>query len=161
MLAAAAPAGARAAVLGPDAAACDGNGPAMLVHVEGLKKRSGVIRVQSYGGNPRRYFDKGSYLRRIDVAVPATGPIDICVSVPGNGNYAVSVRHDLDNSGRTGPSDGGGMSGNPRLSLFDVMFKRKPDPRQVQVSVHGVAKVPVVMNYVQGGSFGPVAMAAR
>jgi len=41
------------------------------------------------------------------------------------------------------------------------MFKRKPDPRQVQVSVHGVAKVPVVMNYVQGGSFGPVAMAAR
>jgi uncharacterized protein (DUF2141 family) len=161
MLAAASPVGARAAVLGPDAAACDGNGPAMLVHVEGLKKRSGVIRVQSYGGSPSRYFDKGSYLRRIDVTVPATGPVDICVSVPGNGNYAVSVRHDLDNSGKTGPADGGGMSGNPRLSLFDVMFKRKPDPRQVQVSVHGVAKVPVVMNYVQGGSFGPVAMAAR
>ena len=41
-LAAAMPVGARATVLGPDATACEGNGPAMLVRVEGLKKR-GVI----------------------------------------------------------------------------------------------------------------------
>ena len=161
MLAAAMPAGAGTTVLGSDAAACGGEGPAMLVHVEGLKKRSGTIRVQSYGGNPNRYFDKGAYLRRIDVPVPATGPINICVSVPADGNYAVSVRHDLDGSGKTGMNDGGGMSGNPRLSLLDVLFKRKPNPRQVQVSVHGVTQVPVVLNYVQGGSFGPVAMAAR
>lgn len=161
MLAAAMPVGAHAATLGPDAAACEGNGPAMLVHVDGLKKRSGVIRVQSYGGNPSRYFEKGSYLRRIDVPVPAAGPIDICVPVPANGNYAVSVRHDIDSSGKTGMNDGGGMSGNPHMSLFDVMFRRKPDPREVQVSVHGIARVPVVMNYIQGGSFGPVAMAAR
>ena len=161
MLTAAMPAGARAAVLGPDAPACDSEGPAMLVLVEGLKKRSGTIRVQSYGGNPNRYFDKGAYLRRIDVPVPATGPINICVSVPANGNYAVSVRHDLDGSGKTGMNDGGGMSGNPRLSLLDVLFKRKPAPRQVQVPVHGIARVPVVLNYVQGGSFGPVAMASR
>src|SRR5690349_619614 len=115
VLMAAMPAGAGAAVLGPDAAACNGGGPAMLVQVEGLKKRSGTIRVQSYGGNPTRYFDKGAYLRRIDVPVPATGSIDICVPVPANGNYAVSVRHDLDSSGKTGMNDGGGMSGNPRL----------------------------------------------
>ena len=161
MLAAAVPAGAGAAVLGPDATACEGNGPAMLVHVEGLKKRTGTIRVQSYGGNPSRYFEKGTYLWRIDIPVPATGSIDVCVPVPGNGHYAVSVRHDLDSSGKTGMSDGGGMSGNPRLSLFDVMFKRKPDPGKVQVAVQGVTRVPVRMNYVQGGSFGPIAMAAR
>ena len=161
MLAAAMPVGAHAAVLGPDAAACEGNGPAVLVGIEGLKKRAGMIRVQSYGGNPSHYFDKGSYLRRIDVPVPAVGPVDICISVPANGTYAISVRHDVDNSGKTGLSDGGGMSGNPQMSLFDVMFKRKPDPQKVQVPVRGVTHVPIVMNYVQGGSFGPVAMAVR
>jgi hypothetical protein len=160
MLAATAPVGVHASALGPDAAACDGNGPAMLIQIDGLKTRSGAIRVQSYGGDPNHYFDKGTYLRRIDLPVPAAGPIDICMPVPGNGTYAISVRHDIDNSGKTGLGDGGGMSGNPRMSLFDVMFKRKPDPRKVQVAVHGVVRVPITMNYVQGGSFGPVAMAA-
>jgi len=161
MLAAAVPAGAGAAVLGPDAVACDGSGPAMLVHVEGFKKRTGMLRVQSYGGNPARYFEKGTWLRRIDVPVPASGPADICVPVPANGSYAVSVRHDIDGSGKTGMNDGGGMSGNPKLTLLDVVFRRKPDPRKVQITVNGVTRVPVVLNYVQGGSFGPLAMASR
>ncbi len=161
MLAAAMPVGARAAVLGPDPAACQGDGPAMLVRIEGLKKRAGMLRVQSYGGDPRRYFDKGSYLRRIEFPVPASGPVDVCVPVPGNGTYAVSVRHDVDASGKTGMSDGGGMSGNPQMSLFDVLFKRKPEPGKVQVNVNGVTRVPVVMNYIQGGAFGPIAMASR
>lgn len=161
ILAAAMPVGAGAAVLGPDAASCAGDGPAMLVHIEGFKKRTGMLRVQSYGGNPSRYFEKGTWLKRIDVPVPASGAADICVPVPADGAYAVSVRHDVDGSGKTGMNDGGGMSGNPKLSLFDVVFKRKPDPHKVQVTVHGVTRVPVVLNYVQGGSFGPIAMAAR
>lgn len=153
---------AHAAVLGPVAAVCEkGEGPAMLVHIEGLKARTGVLRVQSYGGDPRRYFDKGSYLRRIDLPVPATGTIDVCVPVPAAGTYAIYVRHDADGSGSTGKSDGAGMSGNPKMSLFDVLFKRKPDPKIVQVSVHGIARVSVLMNYIQGGSFGPLAMASR
>jgi len=161
VIATAMPVAALAAVLGPEPSACQGDGPAMLVHVEGLKQRTGTLRVQSYGGNPNRYFDKGSYLRRIEIAVPASGPVDICVPVAAAGTYAVSVRHDVDSSGKAGMSDGGGMSGNPRLSLFDVMFKRKPKPQEVQVTVRGVTRVPVVMNYVNGGSFGPIAMAAR
>ena len=161
MLAAAMPAGARAAMLGPDPAACQGDSPAMLVRIEGLKQRIGMLRIQSYGGDPSHYFDKGTYLRRIQFPVPASGPVEVCVPVPGNGTYAVSVRHDVDSSGKTGLSDGGGMSGNPRMSLFDVMFKRKPSPGKVQVAVNGVTRVPVVMNYVQGGAFRPIAMAVR
>jgi len=153
--------GAHAALLGSDAAACASDGPAVLVRVEGLKVRSGSLRVQAYGGNPSRYFEKGTWLRRVDVAVPPSGPVNICVAVPTQGTYAISVRHDVDNSGKTNAKDGGGMSGNPKLSLFDVMFKRKPDPRQVQIAVDGVTRVPIVMNYVHGASFGPVAMAAR
>ena len=155
------PAAAGAALLGPDAAVCGARGPAALVRVEGLKARSGVVRVQAYGGNPSHYFDKGTYVRRVDVPVPAAGPMDVCIKLPTAGAYAFSVRHNLDGVGKTGMDDGGGMSGNPKLSLFDVMFKRKPDPRRVQVNVEGVTRLVVTLNYVKGGSFGPVAMASR
>jgi uncharacterized protein (DUF2141 family) len=156
-------AGARATIIGPEASACGANatGPAMLVHVEGLKSRTGTIRVQSYGGNPARYFDKGSYLHRVEMPLPTAGDVEICVPVSIAGTYAISVRHDVDGSGGAGRNDGGGMSGNPHMSLWDVVLKRKPDPRIVQVAVHGVVRVPIVMNYVQGMSFGPLAMATR
>lgn len=150
---------ASAAPLGPFAAACHAGSdrPALLVRVIGLKARTGTIRVQDYGGDPSHFFDKGTYLKRIDIAVPPAGPIEVCVPAAQPGTYAVSVRHDIDGSGKIGLSDGAGMSGNPRVSLFDVLFRRKPDPATVAVKVGGgVVPVPVVLNYVQGGSVGPV-----
>jgi len=145
------------AVLGPHADACDGGKPAMLVRVEGLKSRTGILRVQSYGGSPSRYFDKGSYLERVEVRTPSTGPVEVCMPVPRPGLYAVSVRHDANGNGSADVSnDGGGFSGNPNLSLFDVIFKRKPSPVQVQVHVAGLTPVPVVLNYVHGTSLGPI-----
>jgi uncharacterized protein (DUF2141 family) len=152
------PAVGRAAPVGPFANVCAAGDPAMLVHVTGFKAHTGVLRVQSYGGDPDHYFDKGSYLRRIDVRVPpAGGALDVCVPVPAPGRYAISVKHDVDGSGKTDRSDGGGMSGNPHLSLFDLMFRRKPSSDEVAVQVpHGVRVVPVTLNYLSGGSFGPV-----
>jgi uncharacterized protein (DUF2141 family) len=151
------PAAGHASVIGPFASACAAGNAAMLVHVTGFKARTGVLRVQSYGGDPGHYFDKGTYLKRIEVQVPANGAADVCVPVPGPGRYAISVRHDVNGSGKTDRSDGGGMSGNPHLSLIDLMFKRKPSPDQVAVEVaRGVRVVPVVLNYLQGGSFAPV-----
>ncbi len=151
------PAVGHAAPVGPFVPVCEAGEPAMLVHVTGFKSRTGTLRVQSYGGDPEHYFDKGSYLKRIEVPVPATGVLDVCVPVPAPGRYAVSVRHDVDGSGRAAKSDGGGMSGNPHLSLFDLMLKRKPSPDQVAVEVgHGVKVVPITLNYLAGGSFRPV-----
>ncbi|WP_116092210.1 DUF2141 domain-containing protein [Sphingomonas crusticola] len=144
-------------VLGPHAQDCTGGKPAMLVHVQGLKSRGGTIRVQSYGGDPASYFEKHAYLERVEVRVPATGAIDVCMPVPRPGLYAVSVRHDANgNGGADIRQDGGGFSGNPSISLFDAMFKRKPNPSQVQVRVAGLTKVPVTLNYVRGASVGPV-----
>lgn len=146
-----------AAVLGPHADDCDGSRPAMLVRVEGLKSRTGNLRIQSYGGDPARYFDKGAYLERVQIRTPPTGPIEVCMPVPHPGLYAISVRHDANGNGSTDiGSDGGGFSGNPSYSLFDAMFKRKPSPVQVQVHVTGLATVPVVLNYVHGTSLGPI-----
>lgn len=150
---------ATATILGPDAAVCEhAAAPAILVRVVGLKSRSGTLRVQSYGGNPATFFDKGTYLKRLEVPVPPAGPVEVCVPVAHPGTYAISVRHDADGNGEKDRADGGGVSGNPRMSLMDIMLHRKPDPKQVAVPVHaGVTAVPVLMNYVQGFSFGPVA----
>ena len=152
------PAAARAVPAGPFAEVCAAGQPAMLVHVVGFKQRTGVVRVQSYGGDPDHYFDKGSYLKRIELRVPPAGALDVCVPVPAPGRYAVSVRHDIDGNNHIGRLDGGGLSGNPHLSLFDLMFKRKPAPERVAVAVgRGVRVVPIVLNYLSGASFEPVA----
>jgi len=137
-----------------------GGSPAILVHVSGLRSESGMIRVQAYGGDPARYFDKGAYIERIDM--PTAKAREICVPVPKPGIYAISVRHDVNGNGKSDMRDGGGMSGNPRMSVWDLITKSKPDPKDVQVQVGtGVTPVKVVMNYVQGGAFKPLATASR
>jgi hypothetical protein len=46
--------------------------------------------------------------------------------------------------------------------MFDMLFKRKPAASQVAVKVgNGVAVVPIVVNYVQGGSIKPISTATR
>lgn len=143
-----------AAVLGPHAADCaDGSGkPAMLVSVDGLKDRAGRIRIQIYGGDPAHYFDKGTYLDRVDVASPPAGPVTVCMPVAKPGLYAVYVWNDENHNGHKDMSDGIGFSGNPDFSYFDAIFARRPSPAQVQVKVAGVTTVPVVLNYIQGMS---------
>lgn len=152
-----------AAILGPHASDCapGSDKPAMLVRVLGLKARTGEVRVQSYGGDPARYFAKGAYIERVDVRTPAEGPVEVCMVVPRAGTYAVSVRHDVNGSGSSDMSDGGGFSGNPSVSLMDVAFKRRPSPAQVEVKVTGVTRVPIVLNYVQGMTVKPIASAER
>ncbi|PZU09251.1 DUF2141 domain-containing protein [Sphingomonas sp.] len=158
-----APVAATAAIVGPHAADCapGSEKQAMLVHVLGLKSRTGMIRLQSYGGDPKTYFDKGAYIERIELPTPTSGSMEVCMPVPRAGTYAVSIRHDVNGSGKSDMSDGGGFSGNPSFSLMDVIFKRRPSPASVEVKVAGVTKVPVVLNYVQGGSVKPVATAER
>jgi len=150
-----------AAPIGPHSADCvaDSAHPSILVRVAGLKTRKGMVRLQSYGGNPANYFDKGSYIERIDVRPPATGPVEVCMVVPANGTYAINVWQDVNGNGSKDFSDGMGFSGNPSVSLMDAVFKRRPSPAQVAVQVRGHTATTVVMNYVQGGSVHPIASA--
>ena len=146
-----------AAALGPQAEVCDSNGSAVLVQVEGFKARTGILRVQLYEANPKTFLEKKQYLQRVEVPVTRTGAMNVCVSVPRPGNYALYVRHDLNGSGKSDRSDGGGFSGNPSVSLTDLAFKRKPDLRKTQFSVgEQTRQIHVVLNYVQGLSFKPI-----
>lgn len=135
----------------PDAA------PQVLVRIAGFRSRAGQVRVRLFGGSPSTYFDKAAALVRVEVPVPRQGRVDICLPAPRPGVYAVDVRHDENGNGRTDRQDGGGASGNPRISLFDLLFSRKPDTRTVQFTVGtGTTVVPVTLMYLQGGSVRPV-----
>lgn len=133
--------------------ACARGESAVLVRVEGFKVRSGTLRVQIYGGNPADFLAKGKKLRRIDLPVARSGRMDVCVDLPGPGNYAVAVRHDVDGNGKSGWNDGGGFSRNPDISLAHL----KPSYREVVIQVgRGVRPVDVTLNYRRGLSIGPV-----
>ena len=144
-----------AAALGPDAAACSAgaNRPALLVSVNGFKNRVGKLRVQLYGGDPKTFLERGAKLKRIDLPVTRAGAMNVCVAVPRAGTYAIAVRHDADANGKTNWNDGGGFSGNPRLSIL----KLKPSYRSAAVAVGGGVKVvPVVLNYRSGLTIAPI-----
>lgn len=144
------PAFVSANILGPAPATCNaGEEASILVKVSGFKNRAGKIRVRTFGGSPETYFDKRKALKRVEYPMPTTGPVEVCVPVPGPGVYAVDVRHDINSNGDTDRSDGAGASGNPKITLFDIIFGRKPPARQVQVSVgNGTAVVPIVVRYL-------------
>lgn len=151
------PLGAEAAAIGPHAAMCDNGGSAVLVQVDGLKSRSGKIRVQLYTSNSHTFLEKGEWLERVEVPVPSSGGANVCVPVPKPGNYAVYVRHDVNGNGKSDRKDGGGFSGNPDVSLSDLITKKKPSMSKTQFSVGNETRpIRVVMNYVQGLSFQPL-----
>jgi len=145
------------AALGPQASACNTNRSAVLVHVDGFKARTGVLRVQLYEANPATFLEKKQYLERIELPVTKGGPMNVCVAVPKAGNYALYVRHDVNGSGKSDRSDGGGFSGNPKVSIWDLAAKRKPDMEKTKFAVgQSTKEISVVLNYVQGLSFKPI-----
>lgn len=150
--------GAASAAIGPFAATCNSGASSVIARVSGLKTRSGTVRVQLYASNRETYLEKRQWLRRVDVRATAAGAMDICVPVPRQGNYIISVRHDLNGNGKSDRPDGAGFSGNPRLAITDLLFKRKPNLTRVSFAVNGTPRlVPVVLNYAQGLQFKPIA----
>lgn len=142
-----------AAALGPDAPACNEGRPAVLVSVNGFKARTGNLRVQLYGSDPKAFLNKGGRLRRIDLPVTAAGAMNVCVAVPRPGTYAIAVRHDVNgDNAQHDWSDGGGFSNNPRLSLLHL----KPSLGDTAFAVgNGVKAINVVLLYRHGFSIGP------
>lgn len=149
------PAPAGATILGPDAIRCaSGDGPAILVRVTGLKSRQGTVRARTFvGNNPSAWFNRKAALRRTQVPIPASGPVEICMPVPRAGSYVVDIRHDVNGNGDTDRADGGGASGNPKFSLIDILLGRKPPASQVTFPVgNGVTPITIAVNYVSGGT---------
>lgn len=133
-----------AQAIGPDAAACSGRGTALLVKVSGLKERSGLLRVSTYLATDADWLAKGRYVRRIDVAVPASGEPEVCVALPRGGHYGVAVLHDRNGDHKVNIfKDGGGFSNNPKFGFS------KPDAKDVAfLAGPGVTTVDITVKYL-------------
>ncbi|WP_417620407.1 DUF2141 domain-containing protein [Parasphingorhabdus sp.] len=123
-----------------------GNGPAVLVNVSGLKAGSGNVRVQSYHGTKDEWLKSGAWLKRIEVPVSATN-MTFCLPVKQAGEYAIAVRHDFNGNGKTDlTSDGGGMSNNPSINIFNL---GKPSYKKTKFAIgNEVKSISITMKYM-------------
>ncbi|WP_375398574.1 DUF2141 domain-containing protein [uncultured Sphingomonas sp.] len=152
---------AAAQMLGSDAEAClAGEGPAVRVAVEGLKDRSGEIKVELYPANDddflkddRDLIKEGKVFRRVRAPTPAWGPVILCIRVPRPGRYALLVTHNRDGRNKFNMwQDGAGLIGNVKLG------RSRPKVAMAEIDVPaGIASATVIVQYMRGLSgFGPV-----
>lgn len=97
-----------------------GNGAGVLVTISDISESKGTLRVQAYRGTRDEWLEKGKWLTRTELPAKA-GTMRVCVPLPGPGTYAIAVRHDRNGNGRTDiRQDGGGMSNNPSINIFNL-----------------------------------------
>ena len=147
-------------VIGSDAAACTGGGPAVLAQITGLKDRKGELKLELYPANEedflkddRDLIKQGKLFRRIRVPTPASGPVAMCMRVPHPGRYAVLFTHSRDGKNKFSVwSDGAGFVGTANLG------RSRPKLAQAIVDVPaGVKTVTMRAQYLRGLSgFGPI-----
>lgn len=136
------------------------NGPAYLVDVTGLKDRKGRLKLELYPDNDADFLADdnllvaaGKAFRRVEIATPPSGSVELCIRAPGPGIYALTLLHDRDANRRFSvSSDGIGFSNNQKLGWA------KPHAADVGASVgSGPTHIAIRMNYRRGlFSFGPV-----
>lgn len=125
--------------------ACRGAKPAVRVTVTGVKSSTGKMRVQSYRGTKAEWLEKGKWLNRIEMPARA-GSMSFCMPVPASGSYGIAVRHDVNGNGKTDiRTDGGAMSNNPSINIFNL---GKPSYKKTRFDVgSGVKAITVNMRY--------------
>lgn len=128
-----------------DASACRGDGPAIQVNITGVRSATGNMRVQTYRATKSDWLKSGRWLKRIEQ--PARqGSMSFCLPVDRPGTYAVAIRHDRNGNGKTDIfKDGGGMSNNPSISIWNL---GKPSYKKVGVEVSGVTPINIRMRYM-------------
>ena len=153
-------------IVGSDAGACaaDARDTAALIDVGGLKDRSGVMRhdqypddIKEFLGDRHKLVAEGKTVRRVETPLPESGPVRVCIKLPGPGRYAIAVIHQRGATRSfTFSKDGIGFPNNPKLCLS------KPDVSKVAMTfASGVTTVPVILNYKSGLAMKPLKQPAN
>ncbi|MBK5919838.1 hypothetical protein CCR80_02145 [Rhodothalassium salexigens] len=84
----------------------------ITVRVTNVKSDKGNVRVTVYPGEKSKFLERGMGIVKVDVASRADS-VDVCVPVPGDGDYTIAVMHDRDADGEADKfSEGFGFSNN-------------------------------------------------
>ncbi len=127
-------------------APCQGDGPAVWINISDIEAATGTLRIQLYRGTRADWLERGRWLHRIEV--PAhEGSRQVCMPVPATGSYAIAIRHDVNDNGRTDiTTDGGGMSNNPSINIFNL---GRPSVNRTRFSIgHEVKPMTIRMRYM-------------
>ena len=145
---------AQAALLGSDAAACENNeGPAIRADVTGLKDRRGTVALELYPAKEedflkgdRDLLSQGKTFRRVRAALPASGPVSLCIRVPYPGRYALFFAHDRDGKNKFSFwSDGAGFPSNHRIG------RSRPKIEDALITVGaGITETAIQVQYLRG-----------
>ncbi|HET7816788.1 MAG TPA: DUF2141 domain-containing protein [Sphingomicrobium sp.] len=128
---------------------CPAIQPGVELRLVGLKNDKGTVRAQAYGSKDD-FLKKGRWLVRAESRVRSP-TVTLCLSLPKPGRYAFAIRHDANANGKSDWNDGGGFSGNPRVSLW-----RRPTFSQTAVPVPPSSeRITIILNYRHGLSIGP------
>ena len=128
---------AHAEIVGQDAAACAVSaGPAILATLTGLRDRKGTVKLELYPPNAddflkddRDLIAEHKLFRRIEVSVPANGPVQLCIRVPRAGGYALFAGHDRDGRNKFNFfTDGAGFPSNRKLGMSRPKLAEGADP---------------------------------
>jgi uncharacterized protein (DUF2141 family) len=135
-------------------------GPAVIITAVGLKDRKGQLRAELYPPVDGEFLqddniliNNGKTFRRVEISLPPSGPVTLCIRTPGPGDYTLSMLHDRDANRKFGLStDGVGFPNNPKLGLG------KPKAEVVRFRTGpGLTPISIRLNYRRGLlSFGPL-----
>jgi len=128
-------------------------GPALLISVTGLRDRKGLVKAEVYPANDADFLaddnvllSEGKVFRRAEQDLPDSGPVTLCLRIPGPGAYSILVLHDRDGNHKFGWfSDGVGFPGSARLG----MHKPKAAMARI-VAGSGLTHVTITMMYRHG-----------
>jgi uncharacterized protein (DUF2141 family) len=125
-----------------------GKGPAVQITVTDVRVSSGTMRVQLYRGTQQDWLASGRWLYRMEAPARA-GRMSFCMPVPQAGTYGIAIRHDVNGNGGTDLTrDGGGMSNNPSINIFNL---GKPNFRRTAFTIGNEVKpMSIQMRYLAG-----------
>lgn len=129
-----------------DISKCDaGKGPALRISIHNIKNANGNIRVVSYPATKAAWLVSGKWINRFEVPAVA-GSMTVCMPVPAAGNYGIAILHDKNGNNKVDlGSDGGGMSNNPSINIWNL---GKPGVEKVRFYAGaGVTPLSVNMRY--------------
>lgn len=122
--------GASLAASGAQAVPCGPQAEAQLqVAVQGVRSGQGNVTITVYGDRPEDFLASGTKLVRHRVPANA-GVTRDCLPLPGPGTYAVAVYHDEDDDHDFDrnfiglPTEGFGLSNNPRVGFSIPDFEK-------------------------------------
>ena len=130
------------------AAPCGQSPDEIVVRVSNLRSDAGNVVAELYPNDPANFLKGRARIERAFQPAVAEGTVDVCLTPPEPGIYAVAVYHDenanvkFDKNWIGLPSEGYGISNNPTVFLRAPIF----DEAKFE-ALEGATVVPVEIRY--------------